>query len=90
VRSKSDLEIPLAMAPGVVSHEVPFSSFPLGSEMTISSRGFAVVLLDLIGSRLASAGQIASRTSEFGVLAGLDLVEDVESVLDELRRLGHL
>lgn len=41
VRSNSDLEMPLAMEPGVVSHEIPFSSFPLGKEMVISSRGCA-------------------------------------------------
>lgn len=42
VRSRRDFEMPLAIAPGVVSHEVPFSSLPLGSEMVISSRGLAV------------------------------------------------
>jgi hypothetical protein len=41
VRSNNDFEMPLAMAPGVVSHEIPFSSLPLGREMVISSRGLA-------------------------------------------------
>lgn len=45
VRSSSDFEMPLAIPPGVVSHDVPFSSLPLGREMVISSRGLAVSLV---------------------------------------------
>ena len=44
VRSTNDFDIPFAIINGFVSHDVPRSSFPLGREMVISSRGFATIL----------------------------------------------
>lgn len=84
VRSSSDLEMPLAMAAGVVSHEVAFSSFPLGSETVISSRGLANAIsacwgLNVGGFRFG----LLSPTSNLLVLSSLDLVENIETVLDE-------
>ena len=52
VRSNSDFEIALAIDAGVVSHDVPFSSFPLGRETVISSRGFAMPV-SLVSSPVA-------------------------------------
>lgn len=80
VRSSKDLEIPFAIAPGVVSQEVPFSSLPLGSETVISWRGLAVY-----GRQSgAPSGEWRLQTGNLGILSSLDLVENVEAVLDEV------
>ena len=80
--------MPLAIAAGVVSHEVPFSSFPLGNEMVISSRGCAKYICQSI--RLEFRGSFSRRTSNFGVLSRLDLIEKVKSVLDKLGGIREL
>lgn len=47
-------------------------------------------MVSRVGSRGRLCGFDSLPTSDFGVLSGLDLVEKIKSVLDELGSIGEL
>ena len=65
----------------MVSQEVPFSSLPFGSAMVISSRGWAAMVL---AEAQAHTPKLIEPTRSFLVTLRFDLVEQAQSILDEL------
>lgn len=75
-----------AISAGVVSHDFPTMTEPLGKVTVISSRGFAIEKARSEDERNINNIRCEPHTSNFSVVFGLELLKKLDSMGNEFRR----